>query len=187
MKNVIKILAVAYLMILSDNCFATMQKGVYMTASDYRNRKMSYENSDKILIHHSAWDLNYITIVNHGKKVKFRKDQIFGYADNTDKVYRFYNSQEYLIAEAGPVYVYSQNEYIQQYKARTKVKTVYFFSESYDSEIRLLTVKNLKIAFAENEKFEDLIDQFLGCGDVASYDTIHNTYKVNYVYNKALK
>ena len=47
-----------------------------------------------------------------------------------------------------------------------------------------LTLSNVKQAYQGNDKFLDLIDQYFGNGDVAAFDSIHNMYKLNYVYSK---
>ncbi len=186
MKKTWQILALSCLIIVSSNANAKSQVGVYMTAADFVNKKLSYEAASKIHLNNSVWEMPYITVTDHGNKLKLEKNKIYGYADGGNKVYRFYNNAEYLIAEAGKIIIYIQVEHIAQSKGY-KVKKNFYFSTSVNAAIFPLNLDNLKNAYRSNEKFLELLDQFFNNGDVATYDNIHSTYKVNYVYAKALK
>lgn len=186
MKKTVQILTLTALMVLSFTCEAKSQGGVYMTPSDFVNRKLSYEHDSRILLNNSVLELPYITVIDHDKKLKLKKNEIFGYVDRNKAAHRFYGNTDYQIAEAGSIIIYVQTERIAESKGY-KVKKNFFFSTSAGSEIIRLTVDNLKNAYRTNEKFLDLLDQYMSNGDVAAYDNIHNTYKVNYVYAKAMK
>jgi len=49
-----------------------------------------------------------------------------------------------------------------------------------------LNVPNLEEAYKNNEKFEDLLDQFAKTGDVTAYDQRHRMYRINYLVYKSL-
>jgi len=184
MKKVFQIIILNW---FAFSCYAKSQTGIYMTASDYKQNHLSYEmDSSKICLNHSVWDMPYITVKEHGKKRKFKKSEIYAYVDHGKEVYRFYKNEEYLIAEAGNINIYLQVERISQGKGY-EVKMHYFFSTTPEGQLIPLTIGNLKNAYHSNERFIDLIDQFLNNGNVATYDKAHGTFKVNYVYAKALK
>ena len=131
--------------------YARSQNGVYMSASDFTSKKLSYGIDSKIHLNHSVLELPYITVIDHGKKSKVDKDKIFGYADH-DKVYRFYKKAEYQVVEAGNICIYLQTERIPQSKG-FKIKMNYYFSTSPSGEIIRLTLNDLKNAYRTNDKF----------------------------------
>jgi hypothetical protein len=127
-----------------------------------------------------------ITVVNSNKKYTLKKDELYGYKDCNNDVYRFYDNMEYRIAEAGNIYIYVRKENTAENK-NNKVVNVYYFSAMADGEILSLTLSNLKKAYKDNESFSDLLDKFFNANDVCEYDEVHNTFKVNYVFSKTIK
>ena len=189
MKTKMKILLTA-LLVLSMNSYAKSQGGIYKTLSDFRDNKLSYETgcnkNGKIHLHDFFWNMATIQVVDEGKKYTLKKDELYGYRDCNDDVYRFYKNMEYRIAEAGNVYIYVQKENTAQNK-NNKVVNVYYFSTKADGEILPLTLSNLKKAYKDNDSFSDLLDKFFNANDVCEYDEVHNTFKVNYVFSKTKK
>ena len=188
MKNKMKILLTA-LLVMSLNSYAKSQSGIYMNLTDYRNNKLTYEigctSGEKIHIHDFFWNMATIKVVDDGKKYTLKKGELYGFRDCNNDVYRFYNNMEYLIAEAGNIYIYLRKENTAQNK-NNKVVNVYYFSGTPDGEILPLTLGNLKKVYKSNDKFTDLLDKFFNAGDVSAYDEVHNTYKVNYVFSKTI-
>ena len=185
MKKKLKII-LTVIVVLSLSSFAKKQGGVYMNLADYKNNKLTYEVDCRINLNNSLWNMPYITVVDHGKKRRLKKSELFGYRDCDKEVYRFYNNDEYRIAEAGNIYIYTQTQNIAQSKGY-KVVNAYYFSTTPGTAIIPLTLDNIKNAYRDNEKFLDLLDQFFKNGDVHAYDNVHKTFKVNYVYSKATK
>ena len=186
MKTKLQILSLVCLLVTSFHSLAKCQNGIYLTASDFINNKLSYEKDDKIRLNNSAWEMPYITVFENGNKLKIRKNEIFGYSDRNNNVYRFYKNAAYQIAEAGNIIIYMQVEKIAQSKG-FMVKKNYYFSTAAGSEIIALTIDNLKSAYHGNEKFIDLLDKYFNDADVSAYDKMHSIYKVNYVYTKSMK
>jgi len=184
MKKTFQIILLSGLMILSVNTYAKGQSGIYLTLSDYTNKKLT--QGAKIHPNNSVINTPYITITDNGKKQKLKKSEVFGYVDDKSNVYRFYKNEAYQIAEAGNIMVYVQKERNSQTK-EYKVISHYYFSTMAGSEIIPLTLDNLKNVYRSNNRFLDLVDQFFSKSDVTAYDNIHNTYKVNYVFGKAMK
>ncbi len=170
--------------LITPNVNAKNQKGVYMTAKDYMDQKMTYKTNAKMHVNNSVWELPYITVIDSNKKIKLNKAKIFAYADG-DKVYRFYKNEPYQIVEAAPITIYVFNEHVAQSKGY-KIKQTYYFSTSPDGTMIPLTISNVKQAYRSNDRFLDLLDQYFSNGDVTAYDAVHHSYKLNYVYNKTL-
>lgn len=189
MKTKMKILLTA-LLVVSFGSYAKSQGGIYMNLSDYEHNKLTYETAcakgGKIHLHDFFWNMATITVADNGKKHTLKKDELYGYKDCNNEVFRFYNNMEYRIAEAGYIYIYVQKENTAQNKDN-KVVNVYYFSTKPDGEIYSLTLNNLKKAYKDNDSFSDLIDKFFNANDVCAYDEGHNTFKVNYVYSKTIK
>jgi hypothetical protein len=182
-----KVFQIIILNCFAFSCYAKSQTGIYMTASDYKQRHLSYEmDSSKIRLNHSVWDMPYITVKVHGKKRRLNKSEVYAYVDHGREVYRFYKNEEYLIAEVGNMNIYLQAERISLSKGY-EVKMRYYFSTTPEGEIIPLTTENLINAYRNNGRYIDLLDQFLNNGNVTSYDKAHGTFKVNYIYAKALK
>ena len=68
-------------------------------------------------------------------------------------MYRFYNNTEYRIAEAGNIYIYTQDRNIAQSKGY-KVVNAYFFSTTPDGELLPLTLGQFEKRIQRgNDKF----------------------------------
>src|SRR4051812_8222850 len=127
MKKTIKVQCITFLMVLSFTVNARSQRGIYMTAADFKNDKLSYAEGTKIHLNNSLMILPYVTVVEQGKKIKLSKNDVYGYLDNNKKVYRFCKHEEFEVAESGYVTIYIQNEKVSQSKG-FKIKRNYYFS-----------------------------------------------------------
>lgn len=189
MKNKLKII-LTVMVALSLSSYAKSQSGIYMSLSDYKNNKLSCEsaceNGTKIRVHDFFGAMPKIKVINDGKKYTYKKNEVYGYRDCKNEVFRFYNNTEYRIEEAGPIFIYVQERNIAQSKGY-KVVNAYFFSTGADGDILPLTRSNLKNAYKSNEHFCDLVDQYFGVDELNTYDSQHKTFKVNYVYSKTIK
>ncbi len=177
------------LLAISLNAYAKSESGIYMNVADFKNSKLTYDisctNGDKIHVHDFFWNMSTIRVVDDGKKCTLKKSDLYGYRDCNNDVYRFYNNMEYRIAETGNIYIYVQKESTAQNK-NNKVIDVYYFSATPDGDILPLTIRNLKKAYKDNDRFLDMLDKFFGGGDVRAYDDQHKTFKVNYLFSKTL-
>jgi len=155
-------------MTLAFNSYAKSQTGIYLTASDYERKHLSYEtDSSNIRLNNSVWEMPYITVKEHGKKHRLNKRDIYAYIDDGKKVYRFYKNEVYFIAEAGNINVYVQTERIALGKGY-EVKLHYYFSTSAEGAIMPLTIANLKNEYRNNGRFIELLDEFLNNGNVTN-------------------
>ncbi len=186
MKKAIRISVLACIITLTLSTNVKSQKGIYLTASDFAGKQLSYNASSKIRINNSLIEMPYVTIVDHGSKKILKKEAIYGYKNKDGNVYRFFNNSEYQIVEAGNIYIYLQIEHVAQSKGFAAKKN-YYFSTSASGKVIRLTFDNIRNTFRANGRFLDLLDQFFSDADVTVYDNIHNTFKINYVYTKALE
>ncbi len=132
-------------------CGAQNKAGIYLTTSDYLNHKLSYETDcakvkHGIRLHKLPFGRPYISLIYNGQKYRFRKDDLYGYCDCNDKSYRFYANEEYYISDTGQAYIYTQEEYISQYKQRSKTIYRHYFSKGPEGEIFPLSKSKLKEA-----------------------------------------
>ena len=148
MKAIVQL--IFFILFFYVNALSQDKAGIYLNASDYMDHKLSFEidcNNVKhaIRLHTVLFDGAYITLAHNGVKQRFLKKDIYGYAD-CNKTYRFYKNSAYCIERTDGIYVYSQEEYISQYKSPSKVVHHYYFSTAPGSEIIPLSPGNLKDA-----------------------------------------
>ena len=147
-------------MLLSFSSFPKQESGIYLSVTDYRNNKLAYETNSRIRLNNSLVNESYITVIQNGEKKKLNKTDVYGYMDADKKVYRFCKGGEYLVAETGDAFLYTQIEKIAQSKGY-KVAIRYFFSKSADSDIFKLTPDNVKEIYGPNGKIPDILDKYL--------------------------
>jgi hypothetical protein len=167
--------------------------GVYRSAADYKNGKLSLAVDCKTETHkiklHTFSNKDYIDVIHQGKKHTMKKSEVYGIRDCDGKDWRFAGNKEYQILERGPLLIYQKMEQPldpQRKGAGTKVQ--HFFSLGMDGPIQTLTLQNLKKATASNHAFHDQLDaQFKSDGGLAAFDTFHKQYKVNHLFAQTTK
>lgn len=159
------------------------QKGIYLTSADYAAGKLSYTEGN-IHLHH-FWDNGaYVTVDNNGTKSKLAKSNIYGYKDHSNTT-RFYKNKEYKVLDTGNICIYVVAAKVAQSKG-FKVLNTYYFSATANGAILPLSLSNIRYAYKGNDKFLDLADLYFANGDIQQYDEQHHTFRVNYVYAKAM-
>ena len=167
--------------------------GVYRSADDYKNGKLSLAVDCKTETHkiklHTFSNKDYIDVIHQGKKHTMKKSEIYGIRDCAGKDWRFSSNKEYQILERKALLIYQRLEMPldSQRKGGGSVAR-YFFSLEVDSPVQSLTLENLKKATAKNHAFHDQLDaQFRSNGDLMAYDSFHKQYKVNHLLAQSLK
>jgi len=187
-----KIIYTIISLLLSSTGFAQVNRGgVYLSIADYKNRKLTCEidsrNEKDQINSNGIFNKSYITVIHNGKKYTYGKKYIFGYKDCDNKVYRFSKNDRFELQESGKVYVYSKERRQSQGKNGSTIMVKdYYFSSDIGSEIIPLTVKNLKTAFPDNSKFNDMLKENFKDGLVYAYDNTHKMFKVNHLYQMSL-
>jgi hypothetical protein len=160
-------------------------KGLYLTYSDYLSHKLSYTN-DPIFTHEFLEGSN-VTVTSNGQKHDFEKSKLFGYHDNDNNDYRFYDNKAYQIIDTTEFYIYSYDKLIQQGKGPKPTK-VYYFSKKAGSEILPLTPENIAIAFPGNAKFRDMVEvAYKSDIKLDAYDELAHEYEIKELYAESLK
>ncbi len=162
---------------------APRTSGIYLTAADYRDGRLSAEGDCGSKAHklelHDVLNKPYIDVTHGSKRHRYAKKDLFGFHACDGNDYRFVANKEYQIVEAKELYIYITKTSVRAGKG-FRLVPVYYFSVGSGGEVLLLTLGNLKQAFPTNHKFHDSLDQMFGPGqDLAQYDEFHKMFKVN--------
>ena len=161
--------------------------GIYKTAADFQQKKLSYainyktekhKIKDNVLFHGAE-----IKVVHEGQTYKLDKKSTYGYKSTSGDVFRFVDDKEYKVLNPGesPM-LYAYTHPASGTKGNFKYISDYYFSTDASSSPQALTKENLKKAFPNNHKFHDALDaNFKSDEDLASYDSFHKMYKVNHL------
>jgi len=161
-------------------------KGLYLSMDDFKNHRLSYETSDKIILNEFFASSSIKVIVN-GETKTLSKKQVFGYRDTNNEDYRFYKNELYHIILSEPFFVYKHDATTTADANKGNLrKTYYYFSVNGSDELVPLTIANLKKSFPDNLKFHDLLDGIRNEADLISYDDYRKELKVAYLYKKSL-
>lgn len=167
--------------------------GIYKTAADFQQKKLSYaincktekhKIKDNILFHDSE-----IRVVHEGQTYKLDKNSTYGYKSTQGEVFRFIDNKEYNVLNPGesPM-LYAYKHPTSATKGNFHYVSDYFFSTDASSTPEALTKENLKKAFPNNHKFHDALDAtFKNDEGLASYDSFHKIYKVNHILEMSEK
>ncbi len=157
--------------------------GVYLTADDYQNGRLSFEGDCRSKTHklelHDVLHKSYIDVTHGTEKRRYAKSDLFGFRACNGKHYRFVSNEEYQILEAKELYVYMTETSVRVGKGLRSVP-LYSFSVGASGKVLPLTLENLKQAFPDNHKFHDSLDATFGAGrPLAEYDKLHKMFRVN--------
>ncbi len=187
--SLIAIATIMAITLSAANAFAqTNRSGLYLTAEDYINKKLSYSNKNsngkyKIKVA-PLFNKDRVQVIQNGEKHNFFQFDLFGYRDKNHD-YRFFNDQQYKILDTSFFYVYRRVVSVNEGKAHYQ-KTNYYFSKKADGKIMDLTIENLKRTFSVNHKFQDLLDIYFKSDDeLGLYDSFNKTYKVEHVFRNS--
>jgi hypothetical protein len=188
-QNQFKLLLIASFFIANTSFAQKDSSGIYKTADDFKNRKLSYAINYKTEKHkinsYVLFKGNVIKVKHQGTAYKLTKSDTYGYRNTEGVEYRFIDNKEYRVLNPGEAILI----YIYQYPAHSgkeaaKYVPVYFFTTDAGSAPQDLTKGNIKAAFPQNHKLHDAIDaQFVSDLELHEYDSFHKTYKLNRIIN----
>ena len=170
----------------------TINGGVYMTLDDYTNNKLAEEveckkHSNEIFKKHDVFGAKKFVVINKGVKKTYLKNDIYGYRDCENRVWRFYNKQEYEILEAKNVYIYAIEKIVINGIVIER-DPIYYFSDGPNGEIKKLTTANLKATYPNNQTLNNILDAYIETNqDIKGFDATRKTYIANYLYSEATK
>ena len=185
MKTVKLMIAIMLMAGLAQRSFAQEQTcGLYLTADDYHNHKLSYKTSGKdgnsIKLNEFLGSHKVVVLYN-AKKEELYKSAIYGYRyNNTD--YRYFNNIAYKIIDDKDFYLYSTPKLVQQGNGPKSI-SAYYFSSTAIADVKPLSIKNLQSVYTNNAKFRYLLESQFSTDDaLTAYDSAANEYKVKYLY-----
>lgn len=167
---------------------SAQSSGVYLSAADFDSGRLAYaidcsKEKHKIKLNEFLGK-DYITVVHDKQTHNLKKEEIFGYRDCNDKIYRLGIEKHYEVLNPKETILLYKIEVLPS--KNQKGITSYFFSVSATAEVKELTLTNLKKAFPDNHKFHDALDaEFKSDDELAIYDSFHRVYKVNRLYSNS--
>ena len=180
--GIVIVLILIQLGLMHTKLRAQSVQGIYLSANDFINNKLSYTKNENCKIKmHSAFFNSHIKITCGETSLELSKDSVFGFKDRENISQRFYNKKVYEVINPGA------NILVYKIKVTGKTKYEpatynYYFSKEAKSPVLPLTIKNLETSFSENQMFIDFLEvHFKTDGDLLEYDTNHAMYKVNYL------
>src|SRR5713226_4569438 len=144
---------------------APKTSGVYLTADDYKNGRLSFEGDCGSKAHklelHDVLHKSYIHVTHETEKHRFAKSDLFGFRACDGHDYRFASNLEYQILESKELYIYAREVPVSHGRGVHTVRG-YFFSAGAEGPVLALTLENLKKAFPDNQRFHDALDAAFG-------------------------
>lgn len=187
MKKNISFLTAIGLLAITMN--ATAQKdssGIYQTADDLGNHKLSYAINYKTEKHkindYLLFDATKVKVKHHGTTYTLDKSATYGYKSTMGEVFRFINNEAYKIINPDEdllLYLHTTQDDPLKNPTR-KVDEHYYFSKDAVGPLVDLTIDNLKKTFRENSKFLASIDKYFKNDEqLVSYDAKRKMYTLN--------
>ena len=164
--------------------------GIYLNTKDFKNKKLSFAincltERHKIRLN-DFFIKNYITVIHNNEPYKLYKDNIYGYKACDGSVIRFLKKKELLLLNNGETIAIYRYDVAKPPRGKTNV-TNYYFSKDGTSQVFLLTISNLKKVYPDNRFFQQEIGRLFKYNtELAAYDTTHNMYKLNWVFNYSI-
>jgi hypothetical protein len=162
---------------------AAKRSGVYLTADDYQNHRLSFMgqcgSKDHGLELHDFLHKSYIHVKHDSKKQRYEKKDLFGFQACNGRDFRFVSNLEYQIVEAKDLYIYMHENWVSHGRT-SQVVQEYYFSVGASGPIEALTFRNLKAAFPDNLRFLGLVaSRVEDDRELAQYDKSNQTFAVN--------
>lgn len=161
--------------------------GVYMTASDFKIKKLSFPINCKTKKHkiklNSFFNKDYITVIHQGITSKLSKDSVFGFKTCNGYSYRIIRELDYTILNPDDsLLIY---EFQPLSVPKNPVLPVYKFSVGSSGQVIDLSISNIKNIFPENHNFHDELEtEFSKNSNLLAFDRYHKQYKLVRIFNK---
>ena len=169
--------------------FASAQDsvGVYSTRKDYLEKRLTFKSScqdrKRGIRLNNFLSRSFVSVFDHGKKIRVEKAALFGFRDCESKDYRFFENHDYaMLSHSAELTLYTRE--ILQPKGKTVAReSFYFFSNGMEGIILPLTRDNLRYAFPDNWRFHDIVgNQFQDEESLRHYDEIRKEYQLIVAY-----
>lgn len=164
----------------------TGKTGLYLSDVDFAEGKVSYGAEHHKIKANVPFQHGKVKVWHGEQQMLLDKSQLYGYRDKNQQDYRFVGNNAYKILDAKGFNMYSREVETSKGKGRVK-ETKFYFSAEPGSEIKELTIANLKQAFPENGKFHQLLDmQFRSNDELVRYDDFSKVFKLKAIYNETI-
>lgn len=182
----INILALSTAMAQKDS------SGIYKTADDFKERKLSYAINYKTEKHkiknNILFNADKIVVKHKGETYNLLKSQTYGFRSTKGEEFRFVDKKEYRVLNPGQdLLIYGYKHPSHSPKEIEKYPPMYYFSTDASSAPQSLTKANIKAALPDNHKFHNELDaQFKNDKQLHEYDQFHKMYRLNWIINNTL-
>ena len=189
----LKLLFTIMLLIISCNLFSQKERvrGIYITSDDFVKGNLSFDNNCNIkntrIRLNDFFSKKYITVKKGDSSLTLLKNDIFGYINCRNEVFRFKGKIELFLLNAGEQILIYKHIVSKPPTGRTNV-TNYYFRLGVYSPVQKHTISNLKNIFPANSIFKNFIDKnFRYNTDLAEFDKVNKMYKVNLLLSESVK
>lgn len=188
----IKYYFIALTAMLSGALSAHSQKdssGIYLTAEDFSNKKLTYavdcrKEKHKIKLN-DFFMKSYVTVIHNGVSYDLNKSDIYGYKSCDGRIIRFLGKKELSLLNVGEAIAIYRYDVAKPPRGKTNV-TNYYFSKDAKSPVLQLTMSNLKTSFSDSPSFVEEVEQLFKYNtELAQYDALHKMYKLNWLLQYA--
>jgi len=161
-------------------------RGVYLTAEDFKLRKLTHASKHTHLKLHEVFKKDKIEVKLNDSTYTYKKADVYGYRESSGEEYRIIDRKFYLIINPlENILIYKVPRGTAQ-KGSTQTYA-YYFSVNHSSSLMELTLKNVEKAFANNKKFDEFVEvHFKNDADLLEYDAEHKMYKLNRLYSLSI-
>jgi hypothetical protein len=150
------VLGLCYLFLVIEAYTQIDSSGVYLTATDFSNKKLSYAKhcdyeKNNLYFNHFANAPN-LTVYQGTEKIKIQKTEVYGARLCSGITYRFLNNVAYEVLNPEQNLLMYKLERVSAPKYPIPVK--YFFSKGPRGALIPLTKRNIKHAFPDNRRLQ---------------------------------
>ncbi len=167
------------------NAGAQTTSGIYLNAEDFMKGKLSFAPTahEKYRIQLNEFFASpRVTVINGTQKQTYAKDSIFGFRTSNGTSFRFFKREAYEVLNAGGLPLLYKRSVIHGGKGPHS-EVSYYFSADGALPVYALTHANIRAAYAADSAFvERVYDSFTTDADLIEYDSYHNKYKLNRIY-----
>lgn len=159
-----------------------VQAGIYLTATDYRLGKAVCQpvkgKRFRISPLH-ATGKDTVEVSTGDSVFKIKKAALFAYCLDGKTAHRLYNNKSYSILQPHGRLILYQQTVLGGHKNKEQIRA-WFFSALPDLDVKPLTIRNLKCAFAQHTAFHLLLDlQFCSDAELMACDPDSQPFRVN--------
>lgn len=179
MINKLYISLIIFLNVFCASVFAQSQAGLYLTASDFSNKKLSHQSKKSHVKTHEVFRKDLIEIVCNDSTYTYKKDSVYGYRSQEGIDYRIVEGKYFPILNSDETILIYKLQESTGMKGQAPTFT-YYFSKDYPSNLYTLNLRNLETVFSTNKAYLKMLEVHFGDNsDLLEYDHIHKMYKIN--------